>query len=411
MATTLSTNKNLNIIGISDTGWGVGTNANVSTLDQLLGSPLAIAAAGGTTNLTVAQLQRAALRFTGALGSNAIYNVPTGVSALIVVINATTGAFTLSIGHQSGGTTVAVPQGTSMLVYASSSASVGGAIQATTQVGTGTSNTQILYNSGGSIVGSGTLTYDLTGSGLVAYRDAAAANTPLNPLTVRRTTSGTPVAGIGGGYGMQVQTTSGGAVGSGSIRWTWATGTGGTSENFDVTIRTMAGGADTEVFKITSAGDVQATTVSGGWVATLAEAQAGADNTVISTPGRVKDFVDTRIRVAVSSNLTITSGGSQSFAHGLGVTATVAQLRLVCTTAEAGFSVGDVIFPSVNATTDTSTGSSDRQNALNIGGATTVSIRYSDMTNCFAYANKGTGAYVTLTNANWRCQLIAIAYP
>lgn len=69
-----------------------------------------IATTGGTTTLTGAQATRRVIKVTGALTSNANIIVPNTSVQSWVVINATTGAFSLNVAP-SGGTSAAVTQG------------------------------------------------------------------------------------------------------------------------------------------------------------------------------------------------------------------------------------------------------------------------------------------------------------
>ena len=98
-----------------------------------------------------------------------------------------------------------------------------------------------------------------------------------------------------------------------------------------------------------------------------------------------------------SGNQTITSGGLLTLAHGLASAPTVLQYTLVCQTADAGYSIGDVIVASLNS----STSSTAKQNAVYLD-ATNVYVRFSNVSTCFETGNKGTGLTDSLTNSSWR---------
>lgn len=150
-------------------------------------------------------------------------------------------------------------------------------------------------------------------------------------------------------------------------------------------------------------GDVTGASASGAWIATVAEAQAGTDNTQIMTPLRTAQYVTNLLATQkyVSPEQTITSGGLLTLAHGLGAVPSALQFRLVCKTAEHGYAVGAVI-----ATELAQTGGGTIINTASMSAAN-VNIRFSSAANCFTAANFSTGAPVTLTNANWRLVVLA----
>ena len=69
-----------------------------------------VALTGGTVTLTPAQWRKPIIVFTGALSSNATVNFPGGVEGEWLVVNATTGAFSLTLQAPGGSTNVVVPQ-------------------------------------------------------------------------------------------------------------------------------------------------------------------------------------------------------------------------------------------------------------------------------------------------------------
>lgn len=93
-----------------------------------------------------------------------------------------------------------------------------------------------------------------------------------------------------------------------------------------------------------------------------------------------------------SAEQTVTAGSITSLAHGLGVMPKLVQVTLICKTAELGFSVGD----EVDAYKDANT------NNFNYSvGRNSTTLR------CICGANgvalfSNTGAFTTVTPANWR---------
>lgn len=118
------------------------------------------------------------------------------------------------------------------------------------------------------------------------------------------------------------------------------------------------------------------------------------------------DIVDTMASTGsdnafVSANQTITSAGSLTIAHGLSSTPEFVLMALVCTTAQAGYSVNDVVF--VN---DLSANQNDVGVSI-VPDGTNLNVRYGSKASVFTIPNKTTGDATALTNANWRLRLIA----
>jgi hypothetical protein len=106
----------------------------------------------------------------------------------------------------------------------------------------------------------------------------------------------------------------------------------------------------------------------------------------------------------VSAQQTITSAGLITLAHGLALQPKLVMLELVCTTADAGYAINDVILMGPQSTTS----GTNRANAVYYD-ATNVNVRYSSDANCFVYANKTTGAVASLTNTSWRLRVRTFA--
>jgi len=100
----------------------------------------------------------------------------------------------------------------------------------------------------------------------------------------------------------------------------------------------------------------------------------------------------------VSSAQTITSGGLLTLAHGLGSIPYNIMTSVVCTTANNGYSIGDVIImpPSISI-------SGTAYGLASYADATNIYIRFANTaTTALVSAVKNTGAYALLTNTAWQ---------
>lgn len=104
----------------------------------------------------------------------------------------------------------------------------------------------------------------------------------------------------------------------------------------------------------------------------------------------------------VSAEQTISNAGGATLAHGLSVAPKFIQVRLVCKTAENGYSINDEVI------WGTTYQGSDRGVAVALD-ATNIIYKYINGATPFSYFNKSTGATTPLTNANWRMVIRAWA--
>lgn len=105
-----------------------------------------------------------------------------------------------------------------------------------------------------------------------------------------------------------------------------------------------------------------------------------------------------------SAEQTITAGGLLTLAHGLGSTPKLMQTYIVCKTAEAGYSVGDVL--KIEFTPANGTGS---QICNFMVSADAANLYATCAASGLAAINKSNGALTFLTTANWRLIVRAFA--
>lgn len=100
-----------------------------------------------------------------------------------------------------------------------------------------------------------------------------------------------------------------------------------------------------------------------------------------------------------SADQVITTNGTLSLTHGLGAIPATVVCALVCQSAEAGYSVGDLTY-GVTAPSSGSLGSF-------VSNGTTITVNYGSGTKVFGILNKSTGAATDATNANWKLRVFA----
>lgn len=100
----------------NQSGKVVTLNAAMTVIDGLVDS-YDLSTTGGTTVVTEANAQKGIIRVTGTLTSNAIIELPVGMnSGTRLVINKTTGAYTVNVRYGPSGTQSSVLQGASAIV-------------------------------------------------------------------------------------------------------------------------------------------------------------------------------------------------------------------------------------------------------------------------------------------------------
>lgn len=175
-----TTNKGLNTPAYDTANWDVPLNENFNWIDASLGANTAISVSGVPVTpqvLTPTQYRAAALSFSGLLGNNVNYRVPSGVGGQFSVFNATTGAFTLTISSGGLGTSVVIPQGQSRIVFSDGvNIKIAGNFGATNQV---------LYNDGTGPVGDADFTFvsDVLSTPRIRMGDGTEALPSVSPTT------------------------------------------------------------------------------------------------------------------------------------------------------------------------------------------------------------------------------------
>lgn len=107
MTSAFTTNKGIEKPASGDyvNAWSAPVNQNWDEIDAALGGTTAISVTGisaPTTTLTLAQYRPPNIEFTGVLGANLAYQIPTGIGGMWSINNATTGAFSLSFAIAAG---------------------------------------------------------------------------------------------------------------------------------------------------------------------------------------------------------------------------------------------------------------------------------------------------------------------
>ena len=172
--------------------WDVPVNANFTAIDTAFGGKATISTTGGTTVLSSAQYQPLFLVITGVLTSNAIIQFPSGVGGQWVVLNSTTGSFTVTFSSAGGGASYALAQNIrTVLVCDGGTFGVTLSSNLAATAAPGGSTTQVQYNNAGSLAGSANFTFDGTN---IAVSGAVASG------------SLTPTAALAANYGGTGQT-------------------------------------------------------------------------------------------------------------------------------------------------------------------------------------------------------------
>lgn len=215
----MTTNKGLSTPAGGTLSWDSPLNSNFDIIDKALGSALTIAVGGVVSSpvtLTSTQYQNQAIIFSGVMGIDITYRIPSGIGGSWIIINNTTGGKVLTIANVAGGTSVVVPSSTNRTVYSDGT----NIVFADSAVVSPGSTTQVIFNDGGALAGDAGMVYDKTTDSLtlVGGLTVKAGSVSLPAVT----TTGDSDTGIYFPAANTVGITTGGGVkvqvnGSGSI--------------------------------------------------------------------------------------------------------------------------------------------------------------------------------------------------
>jgi hypothetical protein len=175
MASTFTTNKNLEEPGTGDTNWNTPLNNNFTAIDKAFGSFVSIATITGNYALVTADLQNMCFKSnTSAFTGNVTYTIPAGIKGQWVVINqSAASAFTLSI--VCGASSVVVDNGKTRSIYCD-----GTSVFYADSPTTAGSNGQVIFNYAGTLIGSSNLVFngvDISAGGSTATTGASCSGT------------------------------------------------------------------------------------------------------------------------------------------------------------------------------------------------------------------------------------------
>jgi hypothetical protein len=264
--------------------WDVPVNSNFTAIDTAFGGKATIATTGGTTVLTSAQYQPLFLVITGTLTSNAIIQFPSGVGGQWVVLNSTTGSYTVTFSSAGGGASYALAQNIRTVIVCDGGTygvTLSSNLAATAAPGGAT--TQVQYNNAGSLAGSANFTFDGTN---VSVAGALTSNT-LTPTTA--------LSPAYGGTGQTVLTANNVMLGNGTSAVQFvAPGTTGNVLTSNGTTWTSTAAASGNVTSVgtptngqlaqwTGATSIQGITTGTGVATALGTAVTGSGGIVLAT--------------------------------------------------------------------------------------------------------------------------------
>ena len=127
MATSYSTDLKLAIMATGENAgtWGQITNTNLNLLQQAVAGYEDVSIAGGAqttalamSNGAISNARNAVIRLSGTITGNQVVTIPDTIEKTYIVVNATTGAFTVQFKTVSGsGVTWATTDKTTKILY------------------------------------------------------------------------------------------------------------------------------------------------------------------------------------------------------------------------------------------------------------------------------------------------------
>lgn len=137
-------------------------------------------------------------------------------------------------------------------------------------------------------------------------------------------------------------------------------------------------------------------------LATIAELQTGSDNAKIVTAADILGALGFS-KSYTSGARSITAASTTTLAHGLGRAPKIVQVFLTCTTSEGGYTAGDVVAVSIEATQSSN---STSQGISCVVDATNITYRYFNSN--WYIVHKTTGAPFNITTGNWTMSIFAV---
>ena len=164
MTSTYTTNKVIEKPGSGDYAntWNVPVNSDWDIIDQAFGGTTSLNATAGSATLSSTQYRSLIISISGAISAGVTYTIPSGVGGQWIIRNTTTdssgGPWTVTIASAGGGTNVTVDRNLNIVVFCD-----GTNVRFTNTAAGGIgSNTQVIFNSSGSLAGSANMTWDGT---------------------------------------------------------------------------------------------------------------------------------------------------------------------------------------------------------------------------------------------------------
>lgn len=119
MASTFTTNKNIELPGNNDyiNTWNVPVNSDFSIIDKALGSSVSKSLSSSNVTLTTSDIQNQQIVLTGVLTANVQIIFPTGVGGMWIIVNNTTGTYTVTAITASAGNFVLCQQSATSTIY------------------------------------------------------------------------------------------------------------------------------------------------------------------------------------------------------------------------------------------------------------------------------------------------------
>lgn len=359
---------NLQVTGSNNGTWGTNLNSNFSIANNIYGARVTVNCAGSSNiTLTTSQAQNFFQILTGALTGNILYILP-ATGGQFFIINNTTGAYTVTVVNNAAGTGIVVAQGSQQYVASQPD------------------NTTVY-----GVIPSSLSLSSLSISGQITSTQA----TGTAPFVVASTT---PVANLSIGGNAATATNSTTATTAGTCTGNAATATalavGGTiaiTGDISYTSPTFTGSNVTAVGTLATVNSNVGTFTN----ATVITNGKGLITGISSaSPAITKGATYT---VACSS---LTSSGRFTNAHGMGSPPNGFTAYLQCTTANNGYSIGDII-PYSNWS-PFSAGNWSYQISLD---ATNVNISTNTAVD-FTAVPKGGGSAISLTAADFNLVII-----